>query len=307
MGGNSGRVRNVTARSKSKKQFQSAATRSPKQSRSRIFYRVPVIRVLHQGGDWSRPDTLTAIGLVVAIAAIVAPTLLSIFSGTPSPELKVEEVQIALANNVDASAQMPGNTVPQSEKDTGSAIDITLRNSGDAPALIVKAVFSFVRATQLYSCPGGAGDIVSTAEYDVKVPIAKPVTANNPLVLHRDMRFVVNANSIDRFRISVGPTQFSSASWPWIYEFNLSLAEDNGQSLDLGPMSALGFSQPSAGLQSWDPLHRLTQTQLLDTNQLACVTRDAAELSHAMENPGLHSPELRTMYREAERLTTLAH
>lgn len=307
MSRNSGRARKVTARSKSKKQPQGAATRSPQQSRTEILHRLPVVRALLRGGEWSRSDTLTAIGLAVAIAAIVTPILVPIFQSSPSgPDLKVEEVEVALASNIDASVQIPGEIAPISEMDTGSAIDITLRNSGDAPALIVNAVFSFARATELDSCPGGAGAGVSTAEYDVKVPTAKPVTANNPLVLHRDMRFIVNANSIDRFRISVGPDRYSSVSWPWIYEFNLSLVEDNGQSLDLGPMSILGFSPSSTGLESWDPLLSLTETQLVATQQVPCVARDAAELSHAMANPGLHSPELQTMYREAERLVANA-
>ena len=195
---------------------------------------------------------------------------------------------------------------PQSEKDTGSAIDITLRNSGQAPALVVSAVFSFARATELDNCPGGAGACVSSAEYNVKVPTAKSIDSRNPLVVHRDMRFVVDANSVDRFRISVGPDKYSSVSWPWIYEFNLSLVEDNGQRLDLGPMSVLGFSNSTAGRLSWDPLRGVTQTQLVITREMPCVVRDAAELSHVMASAGLHSPELQMIYREAEQLAANA-
>ena len=303
----SGRARKGVVRSKSKPQPQGAATPSPQQSRTNILHRLPVVRALFRGGEWSRTDTLTAIGITVAIAAIITPILVSNSqSGASGPNLKVEEVEIAQASSIDASVQIPGETAPQSEKDTGSAIDITLRNSGNAPALIVDAVFSFARATELDSCPGGAGAAESSAEYDVKVPTAKPVVANHPLVLRRDMRFVVDANSIDRFRISVGPDRYSSASWPWIYQFNLSLVQDDGQNLNLGPMSILGYSQPSAGSQSWDPLRSLTQTQLVLAQQVPCVTRDAAELSQAIAKPGLHSPEFQTMYNEAKQLTANA-
>jgi hypothetical protein len=163
-----------------------------------------------------------------------------------------------------------------------------------------------MRATQLHSCIGGAGAIVSSAEYDVKVPIAKPVTVNNPLVLHRDMRFIVNANGLDRFRISVGPDQYSSVDYPWIYEFNLSLVEDSGQKLDLGPMTVLGFSKPAIDPLSWNPFRSLTETQPVAAQQTPCIAHDAAELSHAMADPGLHSPELQALYREAERLVANA-
>lgn len=246
-----------------------------------------------------------AYGLSSTSAVSSAPPVTPV-TATVGPGLKVDEVEIALANGIDASDQIPGEVAPSPDMATGSAIDITLRNSGTAPALIVDAVFSFTRATELDSCPGGAGALVSSAQYDVKVPTTTPVSANNPLVLHRDIRFIVNANSIDRFRISVGPNQYSSVDWPWIYEFNLSLVEDNGQKLDLGTMNILGFSQPHAEPFSWDPLRSLTGTQLVATQQVPCITRDAAELSQAMVNPGLHSPELQTMYREAKQLVANA-
>ena len=306
MGRHSDHARKVTTRLKSKAQPQNAVTSSAEQSRTKMLHRVPVVRALFRGGEWSRTDTLTAIGVAVAIiAGIVIPVLVPILRSSPSgPDLKLDDVEIALANNIDASDQIPGEVAPRPGKDAGSAIDITLRNGGTAPALIVDAVFSFTRATQLYSCPGGAGALESSAEYDVQVPTAKPVSAYNPL--RRDMRFTVNANSIDRFRISVGPDRYSSAEWPWIYEFNLSLVEDDGQKLDLRPMTILGFSQSSTRLLSWDPLRDFTETQFVATQQVPCVAHDAAELSQAMANPGLHSPELQIMYQEAKRLTANA-
>jgi hypothetical protein len=236
--------------------------------------------------------------------ASTASPVTPVTAATPAagPDLKVDEVEIAQADNINASGKMPGDLTPSPYKDTVSAIDITLRNSGKAPALIVNAVFSFTQAIELNSCPPQGGALVTSANYDVKVPIAKPVSANNPFVLHRDMRFTVKANSIDRFRISVGPEQYADTDWPWIYEFNLTLVEDNGQKLDLGPMSILGFSQ-STGF-GWDPLHGVTQTHLVSNQLLPCVTHDATELSHAIANPGLHSPELQMMYQQAKRLTT---
>ena len=298
----------MSGQSESKVSAQGAATGSPQSARPKIRRRVPVVRALVQGGGWSRADALIAIGLTIAIAAIVAPLVASSFqSNPPSPDLIVDDVQIALARNIDASSLAPGMATPspQAGKVSDSAIDITLRNSGDQPALIVKAVLSFVRATELDNCPGGAGAAVSTAEYDVKVPTTKPVDARHPLVLRRDMRFVVNANSIDRFRISVGPRQYSDVDWPWIYQFNLSLVEDNGQHVDLGPMSVLGFDGFTGSPLPWDPLRSFTPTQAVINLWLPCIIRDAAQLSHATASPGLPSPELQMMYHEAELM--IAH
>lgn len=272
----------------------------------------------------TRPVTIRAAwiaGICAIAAAIIGAVLAYELPGTSRgsssspvtsvttkgrPDLKVEKVEIALANNIDASDQVPGAVAPRPDKATGSAIDITLRNSGNAPALIVNAVFSFIRVARLDSCISGAGAIVSSAEYDVKVPTVQPVTANNPLVLHRDMRFMVNANGLDRLRISVGPDQYSSIDYPWIYEFNLSLVEDSGQKLDLGPMTVLGFSKPAIDPRSWNPFRSLTEAQSVAAQLTPCVAYDAAKLSHAMADPGLHSPELQAMYREAERLVANA-
>jgi hypothetical protein len=274
----------------------------PQRSRTKILRRVPVIRALLRGGEWSRSDTLTAIGLAVAIAAIATPILMPFFQSNQSgQDLVVDEVEIALASQIDASTQIPGVAQPVSDKETGSAIDITLRNNGNEPALIVRAVFSFTRATELESCTGGAGAAVSTAQYDVKVP-----AVSQPITLDRDMRFVVNPNSIDRFRITVGPDKYSSVSWPWIYEFNLSLVEDNGQHLDLGPMAILGFSTSGTSPTSWDPLHSLTQISVVVNRWLPCVNHVEAEVARAVAGPGLHSPELQMFYHEAERLTANA-
>jgi len=288
------------------------------QPRAGIFRRIPVIRALLRGGEWSRPDTLTAIGLTVAMVAIIAPILTPFFQSSPpsaGPDLKVDDVEIALTKNIDASATVPGIATPQREIETASAIDITLRNTGDEPALIVKAVFSFTQAIELASCTGGAGAGVSTAQYDVTVPSPRPVAYLHPISLHpfsleRDMRFIVNSNSIDRFRISIGPRKYSDVSWPWIYEFKLSLVEDNGQRLDLGSMSVLGFSYATATAEriAWDPLRGLTQTGIsqLRTTQEPCVARASEELARAMARPGLHSPELQVFYHEIKRLTASA-
>jgi hypothetical protein len=81
------------------------------------------------------------------MAAIITPILTSFFqssSSTVGPDLEVDEVEIALASKIDATTTVPGVVTPQREINTASAIDITLRNSGDEPALIVKAVFSIV-------------------------------------------------------------------------------------------------------------------------------------------------------------------
>jgi hypothetical protein len=291
-----------------------SSSRSSQQRHAKRSYRIPILYALLRDGRWSRSDTLTAIGLVIAVAALVIPIAIGNLpasapspnlpssaaapnppSSAPSPNLQVDKVEIAQANNIDATVQNPVG--PASKvKSIGSAIDITLRNRGAAPALIVGATLSFTHSVELVNCTG-AGPGLVTAQYDIKVPAGKVVTASDPLVLRRDMRFVIKPNSIDRFTISVGPGKYAAADWPWVYEFDLSLTQDNGQRLDLGPMSILGL--PGA---SWNKFRGLPPSILAIGQVRSCVTRDASELSQAMAAPGRHSPELRTLYNEAKTL-----
>jgi hypothetical protein len=283
----------------------SATTRSSQQTHATRPYRIPILYALLRDGRWSRSDTLTAIGLVIAVAALVIPITIGnlpasgpsphLPSRASSPNLQVDKVEVARTSNIDATVQNPWGPA-STVKSIGSAIDITLRNRGAAPALIVGATLSFTRSVELANCTG-AGPGLVTAQYDIKVPAGKEVTASDPLVLRRDMRFVIKPNSIDRFRISVGPGKYAAADWPWVYEFDLSLTQDNGQKLDLGPMSMLGL--PGA---SWNKFRGLPPSILASGYVRSCVTRDASELSQAMAAPGRHSPELRTLYNEAKTL-----
>ena len=60
----------------------------PSEERKGRLHRIPILRALLRGGEWSRSDTLAAIGLAITIAAIFIPLILSIFSSPrvpPSP------------------------------------------------------------------------------------------------------------------------------------------------------------------------------------------------------------------------------
>jgi hypothetical protein len=209
----------------------------------------------------------------------------------------VADVEIAPASKIDPASKDPKNQAYY-DGTFGSAIDITLRNDGAAPALIVKATATFTRITELYSCLG-AGPLMATGVYDIKVPSSKVVTASDrPFALQRDMRFVVSANSIDRFRISVGPGTYGQSQPPWIYEFKLTLTEDNGHELNLGPMSTLGIP----GNEWIDWFKGLTPGFVASNRQQSCIAQITDQLSQAMANPGLRSPELESLYGKARNL-----
>jgi hypothetical protein len=259
---------------------------------------IPILRALSREGDWKRADTLTAIGLAISIAAAAVGLSQFLISNPPtSPDLVLDKAEVTRTADIDATATGPDDS-PENTKVQGSVIDITFRNKGSAPALLVGADLSFRQAAALKNC-SGAGPGVVTARYDLRVPVDSTVTSN-PFKVHRDMRFTVNPNSVDRIQLSIGPESYGSSEWPWVYQFSLSLTQDNGQTLAIGNISLLGLPG-----QTWNKLQDFSAASITP-NDLACIASDAALLSSAMLSNGLHSPELQELYDEAEKIVTNA-
>lgn len=258
----------------------------------RLVRKIPVLRTLLRDGEWKRGDTLTVIGLVLT-ATLAIWQHLSSGQTAGAPDLVLDKVEVAHSADIDATITEPGDPPSGSNsKIVGSVIDITLRNRGSAPALLIGADLSFQSARQLQNCTG-AGPGVATALYDVPVP-TDPNVVNHPFKLHRDMRFIVNPNSIDRLQISVGPESYGLADWPWVYQFDLALAQDNGQTLDVGNIALIGITG-----EDWNKFQGIAD-QLTAPETIACYTQDAGLLSKALQVSGLHSPELKTLYNEAK-------
>jgi hypothetical protein len=264
-----------------------------------LAHRIPLLHVLLREGTWSRADTLAALTLVAAVVALVVGVLqLDVARGVPQKaNLVLDKVEVARTSDIDATSQ-DGASSSVATKVVGSVVDITLRNKGTAPALVVSADLAFKTATELENC-SGAGPGVVTAQYDVRVPV-DPAVTGHPFASRRDMRFVVRPNSIDRLQLSVGPESYGLSSWPWVYQFDLTLHEDNGQSLSAGTIGLLGLPG-----QSWNKFGGLS-SQTMNPGTFACVAHDASLLSQAMVSPGLHSPELETLYNEAVSATANA-
>jgi hypothetical protein len=163
--------------------------------------------------------TLAAlIAVVIAVSAVLdlpgkAKTAwLTVTGGDSSrPELVIDKAEVVPAANIDAVETGPDSSTSK-VRVTGSAVDITLRNTGSAPALIVGATASFKSAVQLQNC-SGAGPGVASANYDLRVPTDAKRTSR-PFTLRRDMRFIVAPNSIDRFTLTVARILSATQSGP---------------------------------------------------------------------------------------------
>jgi hypothetical protein len=236
---------------------------------------------------------VSGVGVVLDLPGKVRAAWTAVFGSDDSrPDLSVDKVEVVSAASIDAVETGPDSSTSKISI-SGSAIDITLRNAGTAPALIVDARASFKSAVQLENC-SGAGPGVASAQYDLRVP-TDANTTSHPFTVRRDMRFIVQPNSIDRFRLTVGPAPFGDSEWPWIYQMDLLLVEDSGQTLPVGKFELAGYVG-----ESWNRFSGVTATDA--SYDPACYLHDSELLSAATSSPGLHAPELTTLNDEAKSL-----
>jgi hypothetical protein len=171
-----------------------------------------------------------------------------------------------------------------------SVIDVALRNLGNAPALITRAEFKFQRVDALAPCTG-AGELEYSAGYDIRVPHS--LLGKGPFVKDRSMRFQVKPNTVDRVGFTVGPERFGEGAWPWIYDVEILLHQDTGQTLRVGRVLLLvpAFDQ-------WEGIARGDWVSVDSLSTFDCVTENATLLQQAVKTNGLHAPELVGFYNE---------
>lgn len=252
----------------------------------RALRRVPVLRALRRDGKWSRADTLSALALLVTFG-LGSWQLFAVPSAQNRPDLGLDKIEIVRSADI-AGVELDEGGQSRPTTTSTSLIDVTLRNQGSAPALIVDAEADFDRVTTLQNCVGAGPGVVS-AQYDITVPNGEHP---RPFIVHRDMRFVVGANSIDRLQLTVGPKSFGLATWPSIYQLHLWLVEDSGKRIDAGHLSLLELLGGD-----WNKFAHLGPGSP-ELGFADCFLHDVQMLNAAIAVPGLHSPELVALTKE---------
>ena len=144
--------------------------------------------------------------VIAGIAAVIAliPTFAQLIPG--DSRARVEIVSFSVQKPSEVNADLVNGADARAPAASGSAeatlIDITLKNTGDAPAVLLAADFKFLFAEQLGSCGGGGGEAAIAAQYAIKVPSYPPA---RPFVVRRDMRFSIDSGHVERLAFSVGP------------------------------------------------------------------------------------------------------
>jgi hypothetical protein len=254
--------------------------------------RLPILRTFGRGGQpWNRDDSIALFSLIVGVLALVVasftfiPTYLGYRetrraneialspTSTVEPQARITLAALAVKRIAAIDAEIRHSDDPNFKdhgKLSGTLIDVTLKNTGDAPSLITGADFQFIRVAQLSGCPTGGGPLNILGLYDVKVPDKKA-----PFMIRKEMKYEVRPHSYERFAFRVGPRHITEGEWPFLYDIDITLRLDNNDSLRIGKVQ---MTQPA--LESVQPRPPST------AEQDACQTKNAEMLRSFAESSG---------------------
>lgn len=210
---------------------------------------------------------LVVAGIVVTVLT-GATVIFALLPEPPRPALEVAAVEASAPGDIDADAYDSADpTRPHKKSSLGvTTADITLKNNGNAPALLTAGKVELLHAVQLDDCTmAGGGPARVSADYIAKIPVPIPAL---PYDVTSKIRFEVKGGAVDRFTYSFGPTeQTTSFSKPFVLVGHLTLEHDNAEDLlDLGNITVITNT-------------RAFERQMKDPRDLECIKKNSRTLA----------------------------
>lgn len=170
---------------------------------------------------------------IVGIATILATVYgYRAYLNQSTSDVSVVGVVVANQNEVSYIAREPSGGIFEAGKRPAAGAAITLRNSGQVPALLAKVKVEVLNLLSMEGC-WGAGGVETTAEYDIRVPNDIASLAP-PRYVEKQINFQVEGQKIDQLAITIGPTIEYDGRWPSIYVVDIWLVEQSRDEISAG-------------------------------------------------------------------------
>ncbi|MCO1575496.1 hypothetical protein M8C13_06960 [Crossiella sp. SN42] len=217
---------------------------------------------------------LVLVGVIVLINRTIA---------RPDLELSAFAVQKPSKVAADSVNVATGEVTPGKEVDA-TAIDVTLKNNGTAPALLTAVIVKVKHADTLQDCRMMGGEARISAAYTIRLP--EPVSGEDvpsvPFEMRKDIRFEVRGGTVDRFALTIGPSlQAASNSTPWLIVGDVELVRDDGKVLPVG--TAAVVTEAGEGL---------TNLSTAPVEEMECIAENARKIDEVFEIPAVRTGEL---------------
>ncbi|WP_125689705.1 hypothetical protein [Amycolatopsis sp. WAC 04169] len=187
------------------------------------------------------------IAITVGVVLTLAGVFVLLYRTVPRTDLKVSDFSVQPPSKVAAKQHEVYSSGSETKEEVhghdsidATAIDMTLKNSGTAPAVLLGSDAKILYAEQLADCNDRGGEITVAAEYSIKLPDNMP---DRPFVIPRDIRFEVRGGATDRFTLSIGPQeQTGSSTVPWVIVAEVNLRHDDGATTRAGTAALVTFA-----------------------------------------------------------------
>ena len=182
------------------------------------------------------------------------------------------------ATGSDDGSDFPTETAP---------VDVTVKNSGDAPITITEIRGEVIEFEYLEDCGTfGGGPAQLTASYSLQIPTnagegASEIEATaNEVTAPAD--FTVQPDSVDRLQISFGPDkQNISFTRPILMAVKLTLVGENGESLDIGT---------AANASTSGTVDHIVEYRDSFVGKGECNRENLAKVNKVVDASSMHSP-----------------
>ncbi|VVJ19605.1 Uncharacterised protein [Amycolatopsis camponoti] len=193
------------------------------------------------------------IGISVVVTLTLTGVFVLLYRTVPHAELEVSAFSVQEPSKVDAKQHSVYEMNNKTQEEVlghdpvdATAIDVTLKNDGTAPAVLLGADVKVIYAETLDDCNERGGEVTVAADYAVKLPSKMP---ERPFTIPRDIRFEVRGGTTDRFTLSIGPEeQTRSSTTPWVIVADVGLRGDDGKTTRAGTAALVTF--PGEGLEN---------------------------------------------------------
>lgn len=236
------------------------------------------------------------VGIVLSVAALVVAVvaLWPAFVTTQvlqNPNLRIVGFTISTREDVLAEEYGFGDKVGEHRTSVAVA-SVAVRNSGEEPAFLTRLRLHLTGIWFPSGCGGGPGSV--KIAYNFVLP-GDADQRPTPVVLEKDIQFIVEGKSVDLFAFSAGQDGIGETGWSSIVAGTAELVQDNGDVLRTEPFVLMDDTRVNSIVADAGRADNGFATQ-------QCIGPPLGMVKEALAAPGKKSPAIQELH---DRLVAL--
>ena len=235
---------------------------------------------LRRAARWARGHKIPVASIVAGLAGLttIAGFLLTTFRTDPGP---LPQLQVASfdVGSVSRHAQVDGNGYTEKVARDPAVVQVGLRNGGDAPAYLTRAVVTVREFAPLETCLAFGDALYVTDSVDVQIPYE---LREVPWTFEVPIAFRVAPNDVDRLELTFSVPDLPPFVQPVAVSLDIAVVEDLGA--EPLPVGTAHLLVPDANVLT--ALEGLLEEPVVPVEQ-GCNERNLGTLERVLAAPAL--------------------